>query len=470
MSAILTAAENAGVPLASFATGGAFETSRVQVVEVSAWAIGGQAGRWRTGTSRGGISFAGSVPWVGVTTNVNEESRMVLCHEISHQFLGVDDRYGFRRPIRGDVVANWTSAGYKAQFVIERLAGEGYLHSGDRVMLRAHNGKHLAVGSSPPDLIPDLINTEDAAAGSVRVFTIAKVSGVGEISSDSQVTFRSSTGRFVTAELGGNSSVTANRPDVGDWERFQISKVGGTGSLVSGDTVTLKSFGNFFVVAEGRRDLSDLPGRGGAVDAADRRRGYIWGGVAGGGEGGNFDNADENYKAVMLSLRDRIRLGWARPRYLTPDNRGCYLIRPFLDSRDALILFDPQNPGEWYTVENRQRREDVDEVPSSGVVISWICEEESYWRWWFDAADDENWDLYRTRYPAVISAAALDVPPNTMARPVILNREELTRRNDPHAAFTEQEIVLPLGNGDPSRFHLSFHPVVDSGNVVMCIR
>jgi len=467
LSAILTAAEDAGVPLTSFAPGGVFDTSRLQLVLVSTHHLGGQV-IGRTGTSRRGISFTGSAPWVGVTTNINVASRMVLCHEISHQFFNVIDRYGIRQPIRGDVVANQLVAEARLQFVIEREAGAGPIRSGDRVMLRAHNGKHLAVGFSPPDLIPDLINTEDAAAGAARVFTIAKVAGVGEISTGNQVTLRSNVGRFMTAELGGNSSVTANRSAVGAWERFQISKVGGTGTLNSGDTVTLKSSGGFFVVAEGGRDLSDLPGRGGAVDAADRRRGYIW--KSGTGEGGDFDNASANYTPVLLSLWDRIRLGWVRPRYLTPDNRGCYLIRPFLDSRDALILFDPQNPGEWYTVENRQYIENIDEVPSSGIVISWICEDEGYWRWWFDRYNDVNWDLYRTRFPAVISAAALHVPPNTMARPVVLNIDELTRRNDPNAAFTNQEVVLPLGNGDPSRFHLSFHPVTGSGNVAMCIR
>ena len=466
MSAILTAAEDAGVPLASFARDGVFDTSQVQLVEVSTWRLRGQANRSRTGTSRGGIRFTGLVPWVGVTTDVNEASRMVLCHEISHQFFNVTDKYGIRQPIRGDVVANQLAAGARSRFVIERVEGEGILRSGDRVMLRAHNGKHLAVGSNPPDLISDLINTEDATAGSARVFTIAKVSGVGEISSDTQVTFRSSAGRFMTAELGGNSSMTANRSSVGDWEPFQISKVGGTGTLVSGDTVTLKSSEGYYVVAE--TGARDLPRPWESVNAADRRRGYIW--KDGAGEGGQFDNASANYTAVLLSLWDRIRLGWVRPRYLTPDNRGCYLLRPFLDSRDALILFDPQNPGEWYTVENRQRREDVDEVPSSGVVISWICQDEDYWRWWFEAANDENWDLYHTRYPAVISAAALNVPPNTMARPVVLNIDALTRRNDPNAAFTNQEIVIPLGNGDPSRFHLSFHPVAGSENVAMCIR
>jgi hypothetical protein len=259
--------------------------------------------------------------------------------------------------------------------------------------------------------------------------------------------------------------MTAKSEGVGDWQHFEISKLESGGPLASGDTVSLKSSKGYYDVAEsGARDRPRDP----ITDENDRRRGYIW--AAGSGEGGGFDNASANYTAVMLSLWDRIRLGWVRPRYLTPDNRGSYLLRPFIDSRDALILFDPQKPGEWYTVENRQRRENLDEVPSSGVVISWVCQDEGYWRWWFNAANDANPELYHTRYPAVISAAASSVPPNSMARPVVLYPDALTRRNDPNAAFTNQEVVLPLGNGDPSRFHLSFHQGAGTGNVAMCIR
>jgi hypothetical protein len=145
------------------------------------------------------------------------------------------------------------------------------------------------------------------------------------------------------------------------------------------------------------------------------------------------------------------------------------VVRPFIDSRDALILFDPQNPIQWYTVENRQRREDVDEVPSSGLIISWICEDEGYWQWWFNRANDPDVWASLTRYPAVISAAAPAAPPNDMALPVYWNPDLVTKRNDPNAAFTNQEVVLPLGNGDPSRFHLSFHPMAGE-SIAVCIR
>ena len=467
---ILTMAERQGVPLASFARDGVIRDSEVAIIRLGV-GPGGQQGDYDV-VSGGGVRYLGKSAGIGVSPDVSEPFRMVIAHETTHMFLNVDDRYGVRRPIQGDVIANGTSAGTQSQFIVERPAGPGPLHSGDLVMIRASSGKHFVVGSSPPDLVANLINTANAAAGSARLFTMAKVSGVGEIASGTQVTLRSNAGRFVTAKLGGNSSMTADPSSVDGWERFEISKVGGTGILSSGDTVTLRSSEGYFVVEQGARDISGRPGRTPAVDAADRRRGYIW--DSGLGEGGQFDNASDNGATVMLSLFDRIRLGWVRPRYLTPDNRGCYVIGPFHNTRNALILFDPQNPGEWYTVENRQHLENLDEVPSSGVVISWICDDESYWRWWYDDANDNAWDGYRTRYPVVLSAAALDVPPNSMARPVVFNVSELTRRNDPNAAFIDQEIVLPLGNGDPSRFHLSFHLVADpefaSGSLVMCIR
>jgi len=461
MSAILTAIEDAGVPLASFTHDGVFDTRRVQLVEISSWGLGGQANRWREGTSRRGMRFSGSVPWVGVTRDVNESSRMVLCHELSHTLLNVVDRYGFRQSIRGDVIANRTWVGDWEQFTLERVAGSGLIRSGELVMMRAHNGKYLAVDPSAPNVI----NTEVASIGNARVFTISLVSGAGSILSGALVTFRSSTGRFMTAELGGgNGSVTANRSIARSWESFEVRKLTGNGELSSGDIVSFRTSQGFFIVAE--TDARDT-----ILSDDDRRRGYKWVRYAGTGVGGAFDNADANYTAVMLSLYDRLRFGWVRPRYLTPDNRGCYTIRPFIEFREALILFDPQNPQEWYTVENRQFREDVDEVPSSGIVVSWIRlkEDVGYWQWWLNASNDPSSVSTADFYPAVISAAAPTVAPNILARPPVLNSLLQTKRNDPNAAFTTQELVLPLGNGDPSRFHLSFHPGAES-DIVICIR
>jgi hypothetical protein len=470
ISELLTKAEQQGVPLASFARGGLIDYNDVTLVRLEA----GSGGTTRSvdSISGAGVRYLGRTPSAGVSTtptgNIAESSQGVISHELSHAILDVVDKYPLRRQLRGDVVANRTWIGDWEKYIIERIAGTGPVRSGDRVMIRAHNGQHLAVGASPPELVPDRINMEGEAAGAKRVFTITKVSGTGEISSGDRVTFRSHAGRYMTAEHGGDSVVTANRTEPRTWEQFEATKLAGGGILNSGDTISLKSSGGFYLAAEeNARDRSRNTPEDPGIDARDIQRGYLW--AVGSGPGGNFDNSSANERMVLLSLYDRIRVDWVRPRYLTPDNRGCYLIRPFVDSREGLILFDPQNPRDWYTLENRQFRENVDEVPSSGIVISWINQDEGYWRWWFNRANDPEPHLATALYPAVISAAAPTVPPNMMALPTVYNIDRFTKRNDPNAAFTNQEVVLPLGNGDASRFHLSFHPM-GGENVAVCIR
>jgi hypothetical protein len=454
---LLGAAEASGVPLAALAVDGVIDGGRTALVHIKAGAVGGQVhgGNARTGS---GLRFVGRDAGVGVSVDLNETSRAVLAHEASHLILDVVDRYGFRVPIRGDLIANRVSVGGWEHFVIERTAGAGTVASGDQVTLRAHDGRYASVDDAPPNFV----NTEASRTGSRRTFTIEGVRG-GAITHGSALGLRAAGGRWVTAELGSDGVVTANRAARGPWETFEVHKHGGgPGQIVSGDSVAFLSAADRFVSAE-------TAGRTAGVSAPDRQRGYRWAGATGNGQGGRFDNADANYSTVMLSVFDRIRLGWVRPRYLTPDNRGCYTIRPFLDSREALVLFDPANPHEWYTVENRQFREDVDEVPSSGLVISWVQDDPGYWQWWLNRSNDpEHPSLGQRLSPAVISGAARTVPPNMLARPVVFDHAAVTKRNDPGAAFTDGEIVLPLGNGDPSRFHLSFRAAA-SGNVALCL-
>ncbi|CAE6506528.1 hypothetical protein NMYAN_220023 [Nitrosomonas nitrosa] len=470
MSAILTAIEDAGVPLESFSREGLFDTTQYQLVEISTFGLGGQ-NRGREGTSQRGIRFSGRVPWVGVTRDINESSRMVLCHELSHILFDVQDRYGQRQPIRGDVIANRTWVGDWEKFIVERISGPGRVQNGDQIMLRAHNGKHIAVNIDSPGIPipPNLINTEGPEAGRMRIFTIRTLSG-GDLLNGTRIALGAANGYFVNALEGGNSTLIANAPMVHNWVHewagFEIQKVVGEDNrILSGDTVSLRTSGGFYVVAE--TDARDKPSNDSLTNRNVQQRGYFWG-SDGVGAGSHFDNSSSNYRAVMLSLWDRLRFGWVQPRFLTPDNRGCYQLRPFIDSRQALILFDPQHPAEWYTVENRQHLEDIDEVHSNGIVVSWVCEDEGYWQWWFNRANDPDLWASRALYPAVISAIASAEPPNAMARPVLFSPDLLTKRNHPNAAFTNQELTLPLGNGDPSRFHISFHPET-RGNVAICI-
>jgi Fascin domain len=458
LAQVLTAAEQQGVPLRTYVRDGVIDGNEVGLLRIG-YGAGGQAA-WFDETSAGGIRYRGPSAGIGVSLDVDEGSRMVIAHEVSHMFMDVIDRYGARVPLRGDIIANRTYVAGWEGYTVERQAGSGPLLSGDTVMLRAHDGQHL----SPSPRANRLLNLEGPSAGESRSFVVSLASGGGQIASGSRVTLRSSAGHFMTAELGGNNVVTVNRPAVGAWESFEMTKLEGSGPLASGDVVSLRTLDGHYLAAEtaGRSQPR------GSIDTVDERRGYSWL-TNGDGMGGGFDNSSANYSTVLLSLYDRIRIGWVTPRVLTPDQRGCYLLQPFLEAREALILFDPQRPSEWYTVENRQRMDNEDEVPSSGLVISWVNEDRGYWEWWFNSSNDPEWeDLYRTRYPAVISAAAPGVPPNPMALPLLLTTDPLTKRHDPGAAFTNQEWVLPLGNGDPSRFHISCH--ASGRNVALCIR
>lgn len=456
-SVLLTAAEDSGVPLSRFARDGVIDGARTAILHVKAGAVGGQVHPTGVPTTRSGIRYSGLDAGVGVTPDVDSPSRAVLCHEVSHLLLDVADRYGIRLPLRGDLIANRTGIGDWEPFVVERAGGPGILRGGDAVMLRTHDGTHVAVDPSPPNVV----NMQDASAGGARVFTVEGAADT-PVTSGSRIGLRTTGGRYVAAELGRDGVLTANRLRKGSWETFEIVKQGSGAQISSGDRVCLRSVAGLFVSAEaGARDLR--------VGDPDRQRGYRWGDGPGSGQGGLFDNADANYDIVMLALYDRIRFGWVRPRYLTPDNRGCFTIRPFVDARDALILFDPKNPHDWYTVENRQSRANIDEVRSSGLVVSWVREDEGYWQWWLNASNDpEPPSIGKNLSPAVISAAAPAVAPNMLARPVVFDPASVTKRNDPGAAFTQGEVVLPLGNGDPSRFRLSFHAGA-SENMVLCV-
>lgn len=456
--ALLTGADEYGVPLASFAIRDVIDARRTALIHIKAGAVGGQV-HSGDGTAESGIRFAGLDAGVGVTEDVNERSRAVLCHEASHLVLDVVDRYGSRVPLRGDLIANRPSIGAREPFVIERLDGTGPVANGDVVTLRAHDDTYVSVDATAPNFL----NLEGTRNGRDRQFTIDAIAP-GVIASGASVGLRSARGTWVTAELGSEGVVTANRPSRRAWETFELLKRDGDLSQIhSGDRVCFKSSAGLFVSA-------NTNGRSQKVSDADRQRGYQWAGWTGGGQGGSFDNADANYSTVMLSLFDRIRLGWVRPRYLTPDNRGCFVVRPFLESREALILFDPKNPHDWYTLENRQCQEDRDEVLSSGLVISWVREERGYWQWWLNRSNDpEDPSIGRRLSPAVISAAAPNVPPNMLARPVVFDHTAVTKRNDPGAAFTSGETILPVGDGGPSRFHLSFRPGI-SGTAMLCVR
>jgi len=150
---LLTAAERAGAPLGSFARNGVIDNNRVKLVEISTEFPGGQY-RSRSGISRNGIRFAGGAVWVGASTDFNEGSRLVLAHESSHMLLDAVDRYGFRRPLKGDVAAGLNVAGLWQTFVIDRLDDRpGPMTDGDRITLQAHDDDFMSVDPDRPNFV-----------------------------------------------------------------------------------------------------------------------------------------------------------------------------------------------------------------------------------------------------------------------------------------------------------------------------
>lgn len=457
---LLTLAEAAGAPLRRFTTPeGLIDNNRLSILKLGT-VLDGRRGAQTyptAGTSASGIRFEGRIMGVGVDPSLAEPDRMVICHEFSH-LVDVPDRYGDRSPLRGDVTASVSSAGERETFVVERVRGSGTLLGGGHdIRVRAYDGSYVWHAPEPPHFL-----NIGATADGASAFMLGNISG-GTLRDGANISLSWGLVRhMLTAKYGGNTPVTADSATTGNWQTFHLRKRGGSAgdTFMPGDSVALQTQDGFFIRADaGSRSLSP--------DPSSVRRGYGWG--VGVGQGASFDNASFNYEAVFLSLYDRMRMGWVRPRFITPDNRGCFLMRPFSVGREALILFDQHNPGQWYTVENRQYTENVDEVISSGIVISWNCDAEGYWQWWLRHANDDwpSW-AHWVFHPSVISGAAPTVPPNILAQPLVLDSNLVHRRHHPRAAFTDQEVVLPLGDGDPSRFHLSFHPR-PGGAVALCV-
>jgi hypothetical protein len=175
--------------------------------------------------------------------------------------------------------------------------------------------------------------------------------------------------------------------------------------------------------------------------------------------GGDFDIMDNEKDRGIPSAYDRIRMGWVAPKVLTPDNKACFVLNPSIDNPEALILWDHAWPDEWYVIENRQRRAMFDEIPSNGLIITWLNEKRSYWSRW--GIDGEG------KFPVVISAAASGEPPNSFIKLVML-RDEVYKRRDPNTAFRTGTVLLPRGDGSPSRFRLSFR-ALSSERMSFCI-
>lgn len=369
-----------------------------------------------------------------------------LSHEIGHQIYGLPDRYYGRVPIRGDVVADRTAIGDWEKFTIRKLGGGGIIGHTNRVQL-VNRQDMVNRYLTAPDVPPFVVNMETATSASAE-FLLERAGGDGDVRGGDVVSFRTSSGKYLVAEFGGGDNVHSNAIIPREWERFTIRLMPGSGTdlLQSDDLVALETANGRYVVAE-------VGGR--TTDPGDLRRGFSTPNLAGNGVGGGYDIMDDNSRNLLLSTYDRIKRGWIPAKVLEPNYRGCYRLQPTSRAAEAIILWDPMFPDEYYVVENRQIQPGIDDVPSTGVIVSWVSESLSYWRRW--GADG----IMEGEFPAVISnarannAEALWIPNPRVAGPRVNPRLTFGREaND--AAFTNGEVVLPRGDGSLSRFRLSF--------------
>jgi hypothetical protein len=399
-----------------------------------------------TFTTRDGVTYRGVVITGGLWVRgrpVHGRAQLDgiysdILHEFGHDFWG-PERYGTRDAVRGDLIATQTSPREWERFTVLRLSGTGAISHDERVSIRAHDSSFVAVGDEPYSFL----NAGSPTVGARETFQLKRGAGVGLVNDGDGVGFLAANGKYVMAKLGGGDVVKAVAGHLREWETFHLHREAGSGVLQSGDVVTLETFNHHYVVAGiGQR----------TTDPVALARGYAYGGGCGLGIGGAFDIMDDNCRRTMLSAYDRIKQGWINSRIITPDNKSCYVLRPSFENAEVLVLWDPFYPDEWYVVENRQPRPGFDEIPSSGLIISWVNESPDYWS---RVGADYG------RYPAVISAAAPRVAPNIFIAPPTLDSLITFKRQDPSAAFVAGEVTLPRGDGSLSRFNLSFHRHAD---------
>lgn len=431
----------------------------------------GAGQRGPTSFTYDGIRYSGTFLIVGLYTRGGpvqgraqlENVMGTVTHELSHMLFDLPDRYYQIFPPRGDVIATSRSRGVLEKFEVIG-GGGGDIRSGNQIRLRIQNDGDFMVSDGTDRMH---LNRGGMATDPLGVFIIERQGGGESIGHGDRIHLKSrATNRYVMANLGGGHvvQVIARRPSV--WETFTVERDVGAGTLRSGETMTLMTSNQnhfergFYLRAEpaGRR-----------TDPETLARGWWHGGwersPAGGGAGGDFDIMDYDKDMGILSAYDRIKRGWIVPKVLTPDNRACYVLNPnTTGNREAFILWDPTYPDEWYVIENRQRRERVDDIPSSGLIISWINEKTDYWNRWGMGIEHSQ-----QQYPAVISAAAPTAPPNSLIKLVMLSKE-FYKRSDPNTAFRSGTHILPRGDGSMSRFKLSIRGRESFGGQVMfCI-
>ena len=413
-----------------------------------------------------GLRYSGEVLTVGIYKRggpVQGRAQLegvmgTVTHELAHLLFNTPDRYYNPFPVRGDVVASGDNRAEWETLAFMTSDGSPPVH-GSRVRLQVPFGGDFLVFESSER---KLLNRGGSRADPLGEFLVQRAGGSGLIRHGDGIALRSvATGRYLMAEGGGGSilRVVATAPSV--WETFTIELVVGDGQIRSGDGFTLRSSAenvfrrSFFLMAQPEGRTTD-PG------ALARGWWTAWGANApGDSAGGDYDIMDNDKARGMLSAYDRITRGWIPARVLRPDNKACYVLRPSADFAEAFLLWDPLVPDEWFVAENRQRREGFDEIPSSGLIVTWVNESASYWSQWEDSG--------AAFYPALISAASSRVPPNALFT-LPMRPGEFFKRRSADAAFRSGTHVLPKGDGTPSRFRISVAAATSTEAVAFCIR
>jgi hypothetical protein len=122
----------------------------------------------------------------------------------------------------GAVYVNRFVAGDWETFDIVAASGQA-LQSGALVQISTRNGQYL---SAKPIVTADVV-----VPGATERYTLSRVAGPGPISDGDQIALQTSTGSYLSAVNGGESSLVSTASSIGDWERFVIGPPGGLPSV-----------------------------------------------------------------------------------------------------------------------------------------------------------------------------------------------------------------------------------------------
>lgn len=87
---------------------------------------------------------------------------------------------------------------------------------------------------------------------------------------------------------------------------------------------------------------------------------------------------DKQVTPSGYTAMDKYTLGWLDPVVLDAPRKDVRL-RPFNSTHDAAFIVNPDNPDEYYTLENRQQQGWDKGIPGHGLVISYCHYDKRHW-------------------------------------------------------------------------------------------